>query len=313
MHSFYDIVNVSEESSSEELKKAYFDFLRRTHPDKVGEDLADIEQLNAAAVIWNRVKTKEGREEYNYWLREQKLRESRGTIAERIEIYEDETEVEEYCRCGDEYQVPPEDIKKIIDRGIFECGSCSLCLEVLKNEHQSDCSRRNGNRKKTSLCNALAGTPGTNFPETVGAAVVMTWHEYRAGTPEQKSELIELWDIDGQRSHHQAAQVFFEGAHGAILVYDVSNKRSEENMGFWMTMLDGKQRKPASGATPLLDLESCPIPVLIVGCKVDIRPQRSLNTYERVFVNTRNKIQSGSPNYINFARGQCLGSPEWSL
>ncbi|KAK6011562.1 hypothetical protein OSTOST_23345, partial [Ostertagia ostertagi] len=56
----------------------------------------------------------------------------------------------------------------------------------------------------------------------------MVWHEYKAGTSEQRSELMELWDIGGSGAHRAASVVFLDGAAGAILVHDLSNKKSEE-------------------------------------------------------------------------------------
>lgn len=56
----------------------------------------------------------------------------------------------------------------------------------------------------------------------------MAWHEYRSGTAEQRTELLELWDIDGSASHRDAVGTLIEGALGAILVHDMSNKKSYE-------------------------------------------------------------------------------------
>lgn len=89
-------------------------------------------------------------------------------------------------------------------------------------------------------------------------------------------------------AHRQAAQVFFEGAVGAILVHDLTNKRSEENLATWLTMLDGKPRgaAPKSSKDPAavalkVDIESCNIPVLIVGTKADLVPHKGPVSYDR--------------------------------
>ncbi|CAL2038675.1 unnamed protein product [Caenorhabditis brenneri] len=135
----------------------------------------------------------------------------------------------------------------------------------------------------------------------------MAWHEYRAGTPEQRAELLELWDIGGMVAHRQAAQVFFEGAVGAILVHDLTNKRSEENLATWLTMLDGKPRAPKSSKDPAavalkVDIESCNIPVLIVGTKADLVPHKGPVSYDRLHIDSLKNILRGSANSITLAR-----------
>ncbi|CAB55148.2 Rab-like protein 3 [Caenorhabditis elegans] len=167
---------------------------------------------------------------------------------------------------------------------------------------------------KTSLCHCIAGGGeppggGRSFDSTIGATVVMAWHEYRAGTPEQRTELLELWDIGGMVAHRQAAQVFFEGAVGAILVHDLTNKRSEENLATWLTMLDGKPRgaAPKSSKDPAavalkVDIESCNIPVLIVGTKADLVPHKGPVSYDRLHIDSLKIILRGSANSITLSR-----------
>ncbi|KAJ1368579.1 hypothetical protein KIN20_029736 [Parelaphostrongylus tenuis] len=132
MRSFYDILQVSPSASSEEVKRGYFSYLRRIHPDKTGNP-EDREAITFATYIWSILKSPEKRREYDSWLREQHYRETKGTIIERLEVSsEDPAPIVEFCRCGDNYEITSEDIQKVVDRGIFECGSCSLCLEVVK-------------------------------------------------------------------------------------------------------------------------------------------------------------------------------------
>ncbi|CAP21801.1 Protein CBG00332 [Caenorhabditis briggsae] len=160
---------------------------------------------------------------------------------------------------------------------------------------------------KTSLCHCIASQPGRNFDSTIGATVIMAWHDYRAGTPEQRSELLELWDVGGMVAHRQAAQVFFEGAVGAILVHDLTNRRSEENLATWLTMLDGKPRAPTSSKDPAavalkVDIESCNIPVLIVGTKADLVPHKGPVSYDRLHIDSLKTIIRSSANSITLAR-----------
>ncbi|CAL2038674.1 unnamed protein product [Caenorhabditis brenneri] len=129
MKSFYDIIEIEENATFEDVKKAYFRFLRKEHPDKnPGKRDTNTELLKAVGQIWEQFK--DNRTTYDSWLREQRLRETQGTIGETIELEYGDREVDEVCRCGAEFNLTSEEIDQIIDIGIFECSSCSLCLEI---------------------------------------------------------------------------------------------------------------------------------------------------------------------------------------
>ncbi|XGW28083.1 hypothetical protein V3C99_008134 [Haemonchus contortus] len=133
MRSFYDILEVSASASAEEVKRAYFDYLRRIHPDKsTGVEETGV-SVNFATFIWSTLKDNNRRREYDCWLREQQYRKTKGVVAERIDIaYDDRDPIVEPCRCGDNYSITAEEIEKVVDVGVFQCASCSLCLEVVK-------------------------------------------------------------------------------------------------------------------------------------------------------------------------------------
>lgn len=159
---------------------------------------------------------------------------------------------------------------------------------------------------KSSFVNVVCSKLGSPPSSTVGCAVSVYAHQYHAGSAEERCELIELWDIGGSKMHQKASTVFLEGAKGAILVYDLSNKKSEVNLAQWTSLLNTCDYnnpplyRPSASSnahlSPLLaDIESTPIPILIVGCKLDLAPDRANQTgYDRINVDCRRQMEPGS-------------------
>ncbi|CAG9538714.1 unnamed protein product [Cercopithifilaria johnstoni] len=161
---------------------------------------------------------------------------------------------------------------------------------------------------KSSFVNAVCNRHDTIPSSTVGCAVSVIAHQYRAGTTDEQTELIELWDIGGSTVHQKASVNFFDGATGAILVHDLSNKKSESNLSQWVALLRGESPLPSmispftssSGSRFLLsDIESIPMPTLVVGCKSDLAPERAKQiAYDRISLNCRLPISPGSTTRI---------------
>ncbi len=56
-------------------------------------------------------------------------------------------------------------------------------------------------------------------------------------TLHSKNVKIQFWDTAGQEKYRAIASAYYKNAHGAILVYDVTNKQSYENCERWLTEL----------------------------------------------------------------------------
>ncbi|MFX1513792.1 MAG: Rab family GTPase [Promethearchaeota archaeon] len=72
----------------------------------------------------------------------------------------------------------------------------------------------------------------------------------------KSSMTFQIWDLSGQQSFKQVRTTFYKGAKGAILVYDISQRETFDNLQswsneFWNTV--GLQ------------------PIVIVGNKIDLR------------------------------------------
>ena len=53
------------------------------------------------------------------------------------------------------------------------------------------------------------------------------------GTKREKL-MIQLWDTAGQEKFKTITRTYFKGAHGAIIVYDITNRDSYNNVHTWI-------------------------------------------------------------------------------
>lgn len=86
----------------------------------------------------------------------------------------------------------------------------------------------------------VSGIPLQKPSWTVGVALEVKLHEFKGGTPYQKTYFIELWDIGGSSAHRNSRPVFYQGVNGIILVHDLSNRKSEANLHKWLLEIFNK-------------------------------------------------------------------------
>lgn len=78
----------------------------------------------------------------------------------------------------------------------------------------------------------------TSFSSTSNSKL----HEHRLT---QKRYFIEFWDVSGQIRYFRSRSVFYDQPQGLILVHDVSNKKSFQNLKKWVREL-GQHIDPLS-------------------------------------------------------------------
>ncbi|KAH7947058.1 hypothetical protein HPB52_007489 [Rhipicephalus sanguineus] len=125
--------------------------------------------------------------------------------------------------------------------------------------------------------------PLANASWTIGCNVEVKLHEYREGTASQKTYFVELWDIGGSSSHSSARAVFYNSFHGLILVHDLTNKKSHENLRkqpvkFARCELLGSKIVYSVQFCRMLEFDQemfadSQVPILVVATKVDLVPQ----------------------------------------
>lgn len=162
---------------------------------------------------------------------------------------------------------------------------------------------------KTSLVHLIANEEALTSPGwTVGAQVEVKLHEYKEGTPVQKSYFVELWDIGGSSHHANARKVFYQPTHGIILVHDLTNVKSYENLQQWLMEIlnkEGKDTKANAGDIDPEQFIGCThIPILVVGTKSDLLDVRDGKTqYKKI--SAKNIAEWCSAEEVNIS---CLNS-----
>jgi small GTP-binding protein len=97
--------------------------------------------------------------------------------------------------------------------------------------------------------------------------MALWWHHYRFHQAHVQFLFdilqLQLWDTAGQERFRSLTHSYYNNAHAVVIVYDITNKRSFENLPLW---LDDVQRYCKKDAIKLL-----------VGNKKDLNEQRQID------------------------------------
>ncbi|MHA1733697.1 MAG: Rab family GTPase [Promethearchaeota archaeon] len=109
---------------------------------------------------------------------------------------------------------------------------------------------------KTSLVyRFIEGRFSTDFKTTLGVNLL----KKRVSFPETNTNAnVNIWDLGGQKAYRRLRNLYLEGSNGALLVYDVTNPTSFENLDDWLGSF-----KAMRGDRP----------TLVIGNKIDL-PRR---------------------------------------
>jgi len=127
---------------------------------------------------------------------------------------------------------------------------------------------------KTSAVHLIChNQPLSNPSWTVGCALEVKLHDFKAGTPQQKTYFVDLWDIGGSSSHRNTRGVFYNGVNGIILVHDLTNRKSEANLHKWIMEILSKNNGAKYNEEDEFDPEQfvggIQIPVFVIGTKME--------------------------------------------
>ena len=84
---------------------------------------------------------------------------------------------------------------------------------------------------------------------------------------DDKTIRIKIWDTAGQERYKAITKCFFQRAQGIIIVFDVTNKKSFEDLKIWIDSINSQSKLTE-------DLEN--MPIIIIGNKIDI-PKRVID------------------------------------
>ena len=92
----------------------------------------------------------------------------------------------------------------------------------------------------------------------------LTWQKIRTIELDQKTVKLQIWDTAGQERFRTITSSYYRGAHGIIVVYDVTDMESFNNVKQWLHEID---RYAAENVNKLL-----------VGNKSDLTAKRVVTT-----------------------------------
>lgn len=104
------------------------------------------------------------------------------------------------------------------------------------------------------------------FISTIGVDFVISTKKIRTINCDSKIIKLQIWDTAGQEKFRTITSSYYKGAHGIIVVYDITDKTSFENIESWFREIE----KYASEN----------VNKIIIGNKADLSGDRAVTTEE---------------------------------
>lgn len=115
---------------------------------------------------------------------------------------------------------------------------------------------------KTSLAIRFAQEAfGKQYKQTIGLDFFLK----RITLPGNLNVTLQVWDIGGQTIGGKMLDKYIYGAQGVLLVYDITNSQSFENLEDWLNMV--RKANEESGTQPAISL---------IGNKIDLEHMRTV-------------------------------------
>jgi small GTP-binding protein len=95
------------------------------------------------------------------------------------------------------------------------------------------------------------------YKSTIGANVSVTNFTVSFNNHNYNIRCL-VWDLAGQVEYKNVRKSYYQGAHASLLIYDISNRSSYNNIIKWMNELKDQ-------------VKTFPIPVVLVANKIDLK------------------------------------------
>lgn len=110
---------------------------------------------------------------------------------------------------------------------------------------------------KTALRERFLGKDfSTSYLMTIGADFAVKETELSNGLQIK----FQIWDLAGQPRFESVRELYYRGASGALLIFDVTRRESFDNQRYWIRELWKNNGKG-------------PVPLVVLGNKIDLREQ----------------------------------------
>nr|CAB3265394.1 rab-like protein 3 [Phallusia mammillata] len=180
---------------------------------------------------------------------------------------------------------------------------------------------------KSSFTHLLCHETSCKNPAyTIGCNVEIKLHDYKQGTPEERTCCVEVWDIGASKSHTSSRFIFYNNVNGIILVHDLTNLKSLQNLPRWLD--DVLNQEPSGGLSsvkvasstnsfPMNQADDIPvthsIPIFMIGTKLDLIAEGSRTpivlrskTFSVEFGCGEIHLESAEPKYIAAGSGNAV-------
>ena len=119
-----------------------------------------------------------------------------------------------------------------------------------------------GTAGKTSICSRLSQE---NFDNQYKQTLGLDFFLKRYTLPGNINVTLQVWDIGGQQIGGKMLETYLYGAHGIVLVYDITNHSSFDNLQDWLEIV----KQTFAGSTKMPNL-------ILAGNKNDLEHLRTV-------------------------------------
>lgn len=130
----------------------------------------------------------------------------------------------------------------------------------------------------------------TQYKATIGADF-LTKEVLVMHNGDQRLVTMQLWDTAGQERFQSLGVAFYRGADACALVFDLTEKKTFENLNMWREEFLGQS----------LPLEPDHFPFMVLGNKFDLKDKRAVSLKQATeFCQSKGIIQQGTEKPVYF-------------